>query len=135
MRLILAVLGTLLEEAAIVVLVLWGLPQLGIHIPLPGLIAVMAGLAVLAVFTFQLGTRVLRKKPVGGLSTMIGSDAKVVRPLAPEGMVRIKGELWEARSIYGEIDVGEAVNVVGQDGLKLIVRRSSPDDSGETGDI
>jgi membrane protein implicated in regulation of membrane protease activity len=130
-RLVLAVLATLLEEAALVVLVLWGLPQLGINIPLPGLITLMTGLVVLAVFTFRLGTRALLKKPVGGLSTMIGSEARVVKSLAPEGMVRIKGELWEARSIYGEIGIGEAVSVVGQDGLKLIVRKSSPGDSKE----
>ena len=64
-----------------------------------------------------------------GLPTMIDSKAKVVSPLTPVGMVRIKGELWEATSIGGTIDIGEEVIVVGQDALKLIVRKRSPDDS------
>ena len=43
-RFILAILGTLLEEAALAAVVLWGLPLLGIHLPLAGLIALMAAL-------------------------------------------------------------------------------------------
>jgi len=68
----------------------------------------------------------LGKKAVIGLQTMIGSRGKVARPLAPEGMVRIKGELWGATSEEGEIDIGEEVIVVGEDGLKLIVRKGGP---------
>jgi len=41
-RLILAILSALLEEAVVVVVVLWGLPRLGIRIPLAGLVALMA---------------------------------------------------------------------------------------------
>ena len=49
------------------------------------------------------------------------------RPM-PEGMVRIKGELWRAKSASGRMDTGEEVTVVRQDGLKLIVRKRSPGD-------
>ena len=125
LRLVLAILSTMLEEAALVALVLWGLPQFGIHIPLPGLIALMAGLGALAIFTFRVVSRALMKKPVVGLPNMIGSKAKVTRLLAPKGTVRIKGELWEAVSMGEKIDAGEEVMVVGQDGLKLIVRKSN----------
>ena len=57
-----------------------------------------------------------------GLPTMIDSKAKVVSPLAPEGMVRIKDELWEAVSAAVDMDTGEEVLVVGQDALKLVVK-------------
>ena len=36
----------------------------------------------------------------------------------------IKGELWGAKSIDGDIDTGEVIMVVGQDSLQLIVRRA-----------
>jgi membrane-bound ClpP family serine protease len=36
----------------------------------------------------------------------------------------IKGERWGAKSIDGDVDIGGAVTVVGQDGLQLIVRRA-----------
>jgi hypothetical protein len=56
-RLILAILSTLLEEAALAALILWGLPQLGIHLPLAVLIALMAALVVFAVVTYRIRSR------------------------------------------------------------------------------
>jgi len=127
-RLIIAIVSTLLEEAALAAGVLWGLPRLGIHIPLWVLVVVMVVWAAFAVATYRMGSRALRKKPVNGLTAMLGSEGEVVRPLIPEGLVRIKGELWRARSASGEIDTGEEVIVVGQDRLKLIVGKRSPGD-------
>ena len=127
-RLVLAILSTLLEEAALAVIVLLGLPKLGIHIPLAGLIALMAAWGAYSVITYRMGSRALRRKSVVGLADMVGSKATVVSPLAPEGLVRIKGELWVAKSVGHKIEAGEEVIVVGQDGLKLAVRRSSPSD-------
>jgi len=37
--------------------------------------------------------------------------------------VRIKGELWSAKSNEGDIEVGEYIVVVSEQGLKLFVRR------------
>ncbi len=127
-RLIIAIVSTTLEEAALAVGVLWGLPKLGIHIPLWVLIIVMVAWATYTVTTYRMGSRALRRKPVHGLTAMLGSEGKVVSPLVPEGMVRIKGELWVAQSAGGRMDTGEEVTVVGQDGLKLIVRGRSPGD-------
>jgi membrane-bound serine protease (ClpP class) len=124
-RLILAIISTLLEEAALVAIVLWGLPRLDIEIPLAGLIALMAAWGVYSVVTYRRGSRALRKRPLGGLPDMVGSQGGVVSPLVPEGLVRIKGELWQAKSASGRMDTGEEITVVGQDGLKLIVRKSS----------
>jgi len=126
-RLILAIVSTLLEEAAIVVIVLVGLPQLGIRIPLAGLIAVMVAWGSFSIFTYRMGSQALRRKPEIVLP-LIGSKGKVVSPLAPEGIIRIKGELWQATSVGGNIDNGEEVTVVGQDGLKLMVDKGKIDD-------
>ncbi len=125
-RLIIAIVSTTLEEAALAVGVLWGLPKLGIHIPLWVLIIVMLAWGAYTVITYRMGSRALRRKPVHGLTAMLGSEGEVVSPLVPEGMVRIKGELWVAKSAGREIDAGEGITVVGQDGLKLIVRKRSP---------
>jgi membrane-bound ClpP family serine protease len=57
---------------------------------------------------------------------MIGSRGKTVSRLDPEGLVRIRGELWESRADGRRINTGERVTVVGQEGLKLIVRREKP---------
>ncbi len=121
-RLVLAIISNLLEEVAIVVIVLWGLPGLGIHMPLPGLITLMVLWLAVSVMIYRTGSRALERKQVVGLPHMVGSQGKVVSPLGPEGMVRIKGELWVARSAGGELKSGEKVIVVGQDSLKLIVQ-------------
>lgn len=127
-RLVLAIISTFLEEVAIVVIVLWGLPRLGIQIPWAGLIALMVAWLAFSVITYQIGSRALKRKPVVGLPAMVGSQGKVVSPLAPEGLVRIKGELWLAKSAGKSIDAGEEVIVIEQDGLKLIVHKGNAND-------
>jgi len=130
-KLILAILSTLLEEAALVAIVLWGLPKLGIQIPLGGLIALIAALGIYAVISYRIGSQALRKKPLIGLPAMVGSKGEVVSSLTPEGLIRIKGEIWKAKSDSRRIDAGEEVAVVGQDGLRLIVSESKRRSEGD----
>lgn len=127
-RLVLAVFSILLEEVLLVMAVLWGLPYLGIYIPVPGLIALMVAMVVYSVISYRLVSRSLKKRPVIGLPAMIGSNAKVIHPLDPEGLVKIKDELWQAKSKDNKIDAGEVVTVIGQDGLVLIVQRDVTDE-------
>ncbi|MFC1984436.1 NfeD family protein [Chloroflexota bacterium] len=127
-RLIITIVSTTLEEAALAVGVLWGLPKLGIYIPLWVLIIVMLAWCTYTATTYRMGSRALRKKPVNGLVAMVGSEGKVVNPLVPEGLVRIRGEIWRATSVSGRMDTGEEVTVVGQNRLKLIVCKRSPGD-------
>ena len=126
-RLILAIISTILEEAAIVAIVLLGLPRLGIHVPLAGLIALMAAWGAYSIIIYRMGSRALERKPVIRLP-VTGSHGRVVSRLAPEGLVRIESELWVATSAGAEIDVGTEVIVVEQDGLRLVVRKSGAGD-------
>ena len=121
-RLIVAIISTILEEIAIVVIWRWGLPQMDIYLSDFVLIMVMIGWLAYSVFTFWFVTRSLRRKLVVGLPTMVGSKGKAVSPLTPVGQVRIKGETWGAESIDRNIDTGEQIVVVGEDGLKLMVQ-------------
>jgi membrane-bound serine protease (ClpP class) len=122
-RLIIAIITTALEEAAIAVVILWLLPKIDVHLPLAVLIILMLAWAGFAVFSYRMGSRALKRKPEGGLADMLGTRGEVVKRLDPEGMVRIKGELWKAKSAGRKIESGEEVTVVGQKGLKLIVER------------
>jgi len=124
-RLIIAIVSTLLEEAAIVVVVLFGLPQLGINVPLAGLIALMAVWLAWSVIIYRIGSRALKRKPLDILPDMVGCKGKVVSPLIPEGLVKIKNELWVAKSARRGVNLGEKVVVVEQDRLKLVVRKDS----------
>ncbi len=126
-RLIYSIVSILLEEAAIVVVVLVGLPQLDIEVPVGVLIAVMVVFAVFSVLLYRAGSEALRRKPVA-LSVMVGSKGKVVSPLAPIGFIKIKDELWDAESVGSKISIGKEVMVVEQNGLKLMVRLYNIDD-------
>ncbi len=125
-RLILAIISTIIEEIVIFIAARWGLPEIGINLPLPVLIIIMLLWLGYSIFVFRMGTKALKKEPVKSLINMIGSKGEVVSLLAPEGMVRIKGELWIAESADGELKPGGEVVVVGQDRLKLIVSRYNP---------
>jgi membrane-bound ClpP family serine protease len=128
-RLIMAVFTNLLYEAIIVAVILWGLPRLGVRIPLYGLILICIAFATYGVVSFLIGSRTLRRKPLPGLTTMVGLEGQVVSKLAPEGFIRIGGELWNARVENGSIEVGADVLVVRQSGLKVVVRRKQSDNS------
>lgn len=133
-RLTLTILATLAEEIVIVLIVLLVLPRFGFHMPLPGLIGLVAGVGAYGIISYRHASRALRKKPMAGLTTMVGTKGKVVSPLAPSGLIKIKNELWEATSAGGRIDTGEEVIVVGQAGLKLVVRKITAGDLKEAND-
>ena len=122
-RLVLAIVSMVLEQGAIYVIWRWLLPQFGINLPLSVLIGVMVAWAVFGIWLFLFTTHTLRRQVPVGLPSMVGTKGKVASKLVPEGLVRIKGELWVATSSEGNIDAGEGIVVVGEDGLKLLVRR------------
>ena len=130
-RLVLAIVSTSLEEVAIWVVWRWGLPQLGVNIPFYILIVVMVGWLVWSAGFFVFVTKTLRRQKIIGLPTMVGSKGKVTNTLTPEGMVTIRSELWQAESVEGDMYKGEEVMVVGEDGLKLVVRRYGVERPGE----
>ena len=128
-RLIFAIISTILEEAALVVIVLLGLPRIGIQLPLVVLIILMVVWAVYSAITYRMGSRALSQKPVISLPVMVGCKGEVVSLFAPVGLVRIRGELWIARADSGDVGLGDEVTVVRQDNLKLVVRKNGAADT------
>ncbi len=89
---------------------------------------VIVALALLIGLFFAFGmaavVRAHRKKPEAGREELIGKRGRVVQDIAPEGMIRVHGELWRAVSKDGNpIKVGEDVVVVEIRGLTLIVSK------------
>jgi membrane protein implicated in regulation of membrane protease activity len=66
----------------------------------------------------------------GGGESLLFQTGTVIRALTPEGMVRIEGSLWQARSTDGRhVAEGAAVEVVDRDGLCLLVTQTSDTDT------
>jgi len=86
----------------------------------------MVAWGAFSVWLFIFTTRALKKQAVVGLPSMVGASGRVASRLAPEGLVKIRGELWKASSDGGDIEAGEPIVVVGERGLKLLVRRAAP---------
>jgi membrane-bound ClpP family serine protease len=124
-RLVLAVISTGFEETAIWAVWRWVLPDFGVELPLQLLIAVMVAWAGFSIWLFIFTTRTLRKQAQVGLPSMVGTKGRVASPLNPEGLVKIRGELWGAITDEGNIEAGTEVMVVRENGLKLSVRRIS----------
>ncbi len=101
-------------------------PAVGVAWPV---IAVMTGftaLIVLGVVRVAWRTRRMPNVNIGiaGTGQLLpsGTEGVVRRPLAPLGTVYAAGEEWTARSSGGDvIDRGTTIEVVGQDGLLLLV--------------
>jgi membrane-bound serine protease (ClpP class) len=97
--------------------------------PVPALrvsLGVILPLTVLTVLFFAvalgLSIRTLRTKPTTGREGMLGLSGRARTDLAPRGTVEVHGELWTAVS-DAPLRKGDAVEVVGMDGLVLRVRK------------
>ena len=115
----------LLDEAAVVVLVLLVLWVLEIKIPLS--ITIVAAL-VLGALVFVIHKAIIptfHKKKVTGAEGLIGLEGEVVEPLTPTGVIRVEGEYWKAKSVDEEIAAGEDVEILGLNRLTLEVKRKS----------
>ncbi len=91
-------------------------------------IAIIATAVLLGLF-FLFGmaavVRAQKKKPKSGREELVGMVGKVVEELDPEGVIKVRGELWKAVSRNGSrVPVGEEVRVVEVRGLTLIVEPS-----------
>lgn len=119
----LIVLASLIDDAAVLALIFLGLWFF--HVKITWLIIVVVGLVVV-VFIFIMHRAVipsLRRKKVTGAEGMIGLVGKVVKPLKPAGVIKVSGEYWQAKSVNGDIAVGEDVEILEINGLNLEVRR------------
>jgi membrane protein implicated in regulation of membrane protease activity len=128
---LLAITTSLLEQAALVSVVLWLLPRAAINIPIWGLILMMIALGTYNYINYRLGKKALTKKPI--ISLDIGSRGLAATPISPTGYVRVNGELWRASS-NSNIDAGEEISVVGIEGMKLLVSPVEKDNCTGEGD-
>ncbi len=117
----------LLDEAAVVVLVVLGLNFLKINISLS---LAIPGAVLLGIFGFVVHVAVIpsfHRRQVTGREGMIGSQGTVVEPLAPVGTVTLLGERWKATSIDGHIEAREDLELVEVEGVTSKVKHKPQD--------
>lgn len=78
-----------------------------------GFFVIVAGLAF----------RAFRARPKGGKEGLIGERGIVKDRIAPEGLVFVHGEYWNAKA-KEELEPGDQIEVIGMDGLVLKVKKA-----------
>jgi membrane-bound serine protease (ClpP class) len=86
---------------------------------------------VLVFFLFVVGAaiRAHMRKVETGEQGLISEKGRALSALDPAGSVMVEGERWRARAAEDSIGEGEEIEVVGQEGFTLIVRRREADTS------
>jgi membrane-bound serine protease (ClpP class) len=85
---------------------------------------ILFGLAVfLEIFEVYLWMRFLERYKVrGGAEGMVGERATVIETCDPDGLVRVRGEVWKARAEGPAIGEGKRATVLAVNGLTVTVR-------------
>lgn len=105
---------------ALIFVILWAL-----DVEIPVYLLVIIGL-VAGTFIFFVHRAIvpsLRRQKVTGKEGMIGLTGEVTQSLTPRGVIKVKDEYWQAKSLCGDVSVGEEVQIVNINGLKVEVDR------------
>lgn len=76
------------------------------------------------IFAIGAGIKAQKRPTATGVGGLIGAAATVLAPCAPQGTVRVHGEIWNAVSASGNLQVGEQVTVTAVTGLTVTVSKS-----------
>jgi membrane-bound serine protease (ClpP class) len=101
-------------------LMLYDAPEIGFRVSWRVIVPTVALTAGLFLFALTLGVRAFRRRPLLGVSGLVGQTGVARGALEPEGQVSVHGELWRAVADRPLAD-GAPVTVVDVQGLTLRV--------------
>lgn len=87
--------------------------------------AVTAVTALFFLFVAGMGLKAQKLKPAIGMETFIGKTGEVINSLAPKGIIKVDGEIWNAESLSENINTGEKIIIRAIKNLTLFVEKYS----------
>jgi membrane-bound serine protease (ClpP class) len=115
---VLVVIGAFLFFAA-----LSGTTYYGIAIQIEATLAVtLLIIGAILAWIFYVGVKAQYSKVKTGKEALIGAKGVATTDLKPKGEVRVMGEFWQATAKDTTIANGQAVEVVGMEGMFLVVK-------------
>ena len=103
-----------------------GANALGFGVVVQGVVFGVGAIGSL-MFLRPIALRHLKKKPADhatNIEALIGAPAMTLSAITEhDGLVKLSGETWSARSNMGEIEVGSQVEVVAIEGATAVVKR------------
>ena len=85
-----------------------------------GITLIIVALIVAVIFYVGVKAQFIRIKT--GKEALIGAKGIATTDLDPKGEVRVMGEFWEATVKDGEVATGQAIEVIGMNGMLLVVK-------------
>jgi membrane-bound serine protease (ClpP class) len=102
----------------------------GVSLPLVTAVLTLLGAALFMLAAMPSVVRARFSTPTIGRESMVGEVGEATADLQPEGMVRVRDALWRARTNRATpIAAGDAVRVVGVEGLVLQVEPGGAEDA------
>ena len=78
--------------------------------------------ALIVAVIFYIGVKAQYRRVITGKEALIGAKGIATTDLKPKGEVRVMGEFWEATAKDSAIQTGQTVEVVGMEGMVLVVK-------------
>ena len=119
-----AVIGMLVIVVAILIYIaLAGIPFIGLAAnDEEALAATLFAVALIVAGIFAAGVRAQFKRVKTGREVIIGATGTAITDLNPKGTARVNSEFWEAATQDIMIKAGQQVEVVGMEGMTLVVK-------------
>jgi membrane-bound serine protease (ClpP class) len=76
-------------------------------------------------FIVSKGIAIQYRRPATGMESLVGKTATARTALSPYGTVFLFGERWEAALQEGTAQPGDQVEVIGSEGMRLVVRKKA----------
>jgi membrane-bound serine protease (ClpP class) len=88
-------------------------------------VLIIVALLALAFFTLVVAKArgAMRRPQATGLTSLVGAQGVTLSPLDLQGQVRVRGEIWKARTEGESLLRDERIEVLRVEGLTLVVRR------------
>lgn len=117
-----SIISTVIETLLLAAGIIWVLPIFGVTLPWWGIALILTGFIIYSYIMYLIGHPTVLYEPVTSPESIVGNEGVVEADLAPEGFVRVRGELWKASCPDGNLLRGEEIIVTGLSGMKLIVQ-------------
>ena len=108
-------------------LLLFDSPAPFLRVSWPALVIVGVVALVLSIFVIRAVTKARHRRPTTGIEGLLGTTGVTLSPLTPFGQVKLHGETWRARAEKGDLLKDQPIEVLGTEGLTLVVRPSGSD--------
>ena len=104
--------------------IILGMPLISLilfyYLPFKTAIAIYLPVLFLSLLIFYKIKKAMAPVPKGGMDEMMWKEGEIIESLSPDGRIRVKNEIWNARSTE-PVMAGERGRIVGFDGLTLII--------------